>query len=141
MIFVRDGLPQIGESFAQITFQRYTSHQKNSVSGLLFLLALACAIPWTQPAPTNADQALMQAAIQGDIKGIERLLQQGANINARDDRHKSTPLVIAAHQGNASVARLLLDKGADVNLQDDKGLARTSHSCKQREHGKGQFVA
>ena len=40
-------------------------------------------------------------------------LKCGAEINAIDEEHQSTPLGWAARQGQADVGRLLLTKGAD----------------------------
>ena len=59
---------------------------------------------------------LIEAAGAGDLKGIETLLERGANINGKalDDW---TPLTRAADAGQLEVVRLLIEKGAKVNLK------------------------
>ncbi|HUU92443.1 MAG TPA: ankyrin repeat domain-containing protein [Phycisphaerae bacterium] len=77
--------------------------------------------------------ALCWAAGQGDVALVQRLLDAGADINARDD-DKQTPLVCAmerrvweeshttddgAPRRYLAVMRLLLSRGADVTAGDD----------------------
>jgi hypothetical protein len=47
------------------------------------------------------------------------LIEQGANVNARDD--DETPLLMAARTGHLGVMRVLLDKGAGINAQSERG--------------------
>jgi ankyrin repeat protein len=53
----------------------------------------------------------MMAARKGDSKLAERLLRDGANIEARDETGL-TPLAVAIDYGNPETAELLLAKGA-----------------------------
>ena len=48
------------------------------------------------------------------------LLQQGADVNAKDRFH-SFALMQAVFYGHLETARVLVEKGADVNLTDDTG--------------------
>lgn len=61
------------------------------------------------------DQALYEAAENGDISGIDRLLGAGANVNCALDGDGS-PLIGAARGGRPAAVRLLLDRGADPNM-------------------------
>lgn len=61
------------------------------------------------------DQALYEAAENGDISGIDRLLGAGANVNCALDGDGS-PLIGAAREGRPAAVRLLLDRGADPNM-------------------------
>ena len=47
---------------------------------------------------------------------IGRLIQHGADVNARDDEHHLTPLLAAIYWNNRDAARLLLKAGADPNV-------------------------
>lgn len=56
------------------------------------------------------DAQLLQAANQGDIDSVHRLLKEGANIEVKDQTG-STPLIIAAEHGDAAMLKLLLASG------------------------------
>jgi len=63
------------------------------------------------------DTALHVAAAKGDAKEVERLLGEGAGVNATN-KDGRTPLHVAA---NEAVAVLLLQKGAEVNARSNNG--------------------
>ncbi|MGH9176173.1 MAG: ankyrin repeat domain-containing protein [Vicinamibacterales bacterium] len=54
------------------------------------------------------------AAGEGDVEALERLLANGADINARDT-HGQTALMISARNGHDRAVALLVERGADVN--------------------------
>ena len=60
-------------------------------------------------------------AWKGDLAGVQRELNKGADVNARGFLG-STPLHNAARWGHKEVAKLLIAKGADVNAKDNRGL-------------------
>jgi ankyrin repeat protein len=64
----------------------------------------------------DKDPELVGAAREGDLKEVVRLLNQGADVNARGDRDR-TALMMAADQGNLEIVKLLIEKGADVNAK------------------------
>ncbi len=51
------------------------------------------------------------------------LLNNGADINARDDEMKATPLGLHARYGHGKVVAFLLERGAATSLPDDKPWA------------------
>ncbi|VUC34389.1 unnamed protein product [Clonostachys rosea] len=51
----------------------------------------------------------------GDEYVVRKLLERGANVNAIDESHYTTPLVLAAKDGLAKIVRLLIDFGADIH--------------------------
>jgi len=61
------------------------------------------------------DRAIYEAAQEGDIEVIDRLLQAGANVNAAVGGDGS-PLIAAARAGHLAVVKHLLDRGADPNM-------------------------
>jgi ankyrin repeat protein len=64
----------------------------------------------------NSD--LVLAAERGDLSALERLLEEGASVEDRDDSGR-TALVAAAYENHLEVARKLIEAGADVNVKDD----------------------
>ncbi|MBC7804540.1 MAG: ankyrin repeat domain-containing protein [Akkermansiaceae bacterium] len=69
--------------------------------------------------PTASDaEALHIAASRGDAAQVVRLLESGADVEARDARGR-TPLLVAAREGRADAARLLLEAGAAVDARGE----------------------
>ncbi|XP_077197255.1 mitochondrial disaggregase [Paroedura picta] len=66
----------------------------------------------------SKEEALLEAARTNSISEVDRLLQDGANVNAR---HKLgwTALMVAAINRNSSTLNLLLVAGADPTLGDE----------------------
>lgn len=66
----------------------------------------------------SLDDELLTVARKGDVEAVKRLLDKGANVNARSP-YGVTPLWLAARLGHAAVVRLLVERGADVNAKED----------------------
>ena len=65
---------------------------------------------------------LHQAASDGDMQIAELLIDNGANVNAKDDQFGGTPLHGAAMEGHRETAELLIAKGAYVNAKSKVGV-------------------
>jgi ankyrin repeat protein len=62
------------------------------------------------------------ASIHGNTETVNLLIDEGANINARN--HKGiTALQLASLNGNIEIVKLLIKRGADINLSDNKDNA------------------
>jgi ankyrin repeat protein len=70
---------------------------------------------------TDADgwTALMKASYQGHYDIVEYLLENEANVNAKN-KHGRTAL-ISASAWHPSIVKLLVRKGANVNVADNRG--------------------
>jgi beta-lactamase regulating signal transducer with metallopeptidase domain len=68
-----------------------------------------------QQGPSRQDRALYYASDRGDVEAVDRLVSQGADVNAVFASDGS-PLIAAARAGHVSTVAALLDRGADPNL-------------------------
>jgi len=69
----------------------------------------------------DSQQGLFKAAKNGDVAGIAKMVEKGADVNAIDGEGRS-PLFIAVSENQAGdVIEVLLDAGADVDFTDDLG--------------------
>jgi len=59
-----------------------------------------------------------KAAAAGDETALRQLLDQGAEIDARDAA-ENTALHLATKHGHQDIMRLLIEHGSDVNAQND----------------------
>ena len=69
----------------------------------------------------DRDKMLRKAAEGGILWLVKEMLDQGADINAKDEYGDGTPLVGAAIAGNESVVKYLLAHGADPNPKTSFG--------------------
>ncbi|MDR2812559.1 MAG: ankyrin repeat domain-containing protein [Puniceicoccales bacterium] len=61
------------------------------------------------------DRGLREAVESGNLPGVRKLLQQGANPNARDDGSGDTPLFLAVRKNDPASIGILFDGGAVWN--------------------------
>jgi len=83
--------------------------------------------------PGGCCAPLLLAAGEGRVDAVRYLLDQGANVNARDERGRSA-LTEAAFNGNVSVIKELILRGAELNALSDEGTAldiavKTNHAA------------
>jgi len=72
------------------------------------------------PRPT---MTLHKAAKDGNLEQVKINLQNGGDVNAKEDVYGHTPLHIAAMEEQAEIAKFLMDNGGDVNVKDQEGYA------------------
>jgi ankyrin repeat protein len=73
------------------------------------------------PTSKTPDISIHAAATAGHIKAVKQHLAAGADVNAKDDMFRLTPLHQASVGGHKEVAELLIGKGADVNATNGFG--------------------
>jgi ankyrin repeat protein len=77
---------------------------------------------------------LHDAARKGDVAEAKKLLEAGADLNARDEHLRSTPLAWAAKFGQLTMVKFLLKRGAPTSLPDDPPWATPLAWAKRRGH-------
>ena len=89
---------------------------------IALLIGLAGPV-WAQTAPSAREVAaydgLFRAAHEGDVAMIERLVAEGADVNARDSRGR-TPAHVAAFASEDDALRALAEAGADMNALEHR---------------------
>lgn len=86
------------------------------------ILLIAGALAWLPARATDrpVDRALRDAAERNDLAVFESLIQQGADVNARDPQQDSA-FLIAARSGHARLVRRALAAGADIRALNRYG--------------------
>jgi hypothetical protein len=69
----------------------------------------------------NVLHQLMNAAVEGDVGLVRRLLQAGSADPSAKDALGRSALIGAAWQGHAHVASMLMDAGANIDAVDNEG--------------------
>jgi len=67
--------------------------------------------------PVGLNDRLLEATNNGDYQRVEKLLEEGADVNATNADGWITPLHIASFNGYTDIARILLQYGADINAE------------------------
>ncbi|MGM7637195.1 ankyrin repeat domain-containing protein [Bacillus sp. Hm123] len=68
----------------------------------------------------GVNEQLIQAVERKETAMINKLIEEGANINTQDSEGR-TATMIATYNNDVETAKLLIDAGADVNIQDNMG--------------------
>ncbi len=88
-------------------------------AGVLTLyVAAAIAAPGQEVWTASPDDVLLGAVLVRDRANVERLLAQGASVNAKNKENDRTALYFAAEMGDRPMVELLLQYGADVGAKD-----------------------
>ncbi|MGD8716992.1 MAG: ankyrin repeat domain-containing protein [Desulfobacterales bacterium] len=69
--------------------------------------------------PSDINEKMVKAAMEGDTAAVVELLAKGADVNAKGRYSGWTPLILAARRGETGLVNFLLSYGADVNEKSD----------------------
>ena len=97
---------------------------------------------------SNAVWSVNEAAAAGDMATLQERIQEGENVNARDELG-NTPLHVAAAAGHAQAVTALLQAGADSMATNKQGKrpaelaanAATRAACEAGEQGRRRELA
>ena len=79
--------------------------------------------PGDSPSDPAKEQALHEAALNGEAGTVETLLGEGVDVNVVDAEAR-TALMYSSFNGHTDIVRKLLNAGAEVSLRD--GMGRTA---------------
>ena len=77
----------------------------------------------------SLNKRLWESVLIGDVEQVTRLIDQGAEVDARDWEEK-TPLHQASLYGRVHIVKELIARGADVNAQDEHGFTPLSRAAR-----------
>lgn len=92
---------------------------QNSVSILICAAVLQFAAAQISCA-ADGDE-LVQKAWAGDLEGISKLIDGGADVDAKNEAGSTALVLVASFRDYEDVVELLVSRGADVNVPDSKG--------------------
>jgi ankyrin repeat protein len=104
-----------------------------SVFSLLALFLVGVAV---LDAETSSDLRLLEAVRNGDREAVRILLENGAEVDAREP-DGATALHWAAHRVDPETASLLISYGADLDIENDYGITPLALAC---ENGSAELV-
>lgn len=96
----------------------------------LFVLFLTCTgcydgigltvlgMPEEEPSWTPLHRAVVKGDLKGDLTEIQLLIDEGADVNAKERKRGQTPLHFAALLGDTEIFELLRENGAKLNVED-----------------------
>lgn len=73
-----------------------------------------------EPPAQLLEKKLFEAVVEKDAQKVNNLLQEGADVNAKDDNN-DTPLMRASYHGHKEIVELLIQYGADVKAENKEG--------------------
>jgi ankyrin repeat protein len=78
------------------------------------------------------DEELENACIDGDLEEVKRLLDDGVDVNSKNNVG-STPLYLACTFRHANVVKILIDRGANVNINTKNGRTPFQQACENND--------
>jgi ankyrin repeat protein len=100
------------------------SSKRRRIPGIFTRAIVVALVLALMSCSTIENEKLIKAAKEGRLEEVTRLLDRGADINAKD-KDGDTAIIGAAFWGHLDVVTLLLEKGADINAKNKDG--ETAH--------------
>jgi ankyrin repeat protein len=88
------------------------------------------------PADATPEGSLHEASMEGRLDDIKRLVENGCDIDLKDE-DGSTALLLASDNGFAEIVVYLGEQGANKDIQNSNGTTAVLKAC---SHGYGEIV-
>lgn len=88
-----------------------------TIALLILSMGINPEVTFAQPGAS-----IHQAAVDGNVARVKKLLDEGADINEKNRMLQYTPLHGAARNGRTEVVKLLVERGADINAKEKSGM-------------------
>lgn len=107
-------LKSIRSKAAQFSPEEIEADIEEAMSAQKYLMKLLVLIAFVAIlGVTGGCSGLNRAIHRGDISEVQKLLDEGADVNAKN--FGNTALILAIENGHTDIAKLLIDRGANVN--------------------------
>lgn len=90
----------------------------------------------SDPLKIAAEDKLRSAALKGTYLSVWKLLDEGVNVNAQDEKGR-TALMLAAANGWTKIVNFLIDRGADINIAEESGWTALIYAS---SHGRTKTI-
>lgn len=108
---------------------RTAVHLVTVISMIIFSGCAEFEIPKTPP--------LHEAVMSGDVKKIQTLLDNGANV---DEEYYGTPLIWAAGGGHLPSVKLFVQRGANINARTEMGWTPLGNAMSERREAVAKYL-
>jgi ankyrin repeat protein len=109
---------------------------KHWMVGFIFL---TLSLSFSSFSRARVTENLLSALESGNLDEVIRLVEEGADINAKS-KDGATPLHLAAHKRRRDVAKMLIDKGADLNAKNKDGLTPLAYAIRVRNRAVAEVI-
>jgi len=79
-------------------------------------------IAYSKLSQIQLNNALRKATLEGDAEKVEKLIQDGADVNYQG-KNNNTVLMIAAARNHIEIVRVFLKYNADTSLRNKQGMS------------------
>jgi ankyrin repeat protein len=87
----------------------------------IVFIVLVAAFLWSCATTPMDDEEFLELVKTGSFKEVNKAIQNGADVNAKDESGKTPMMYVAEYGESPEVLQLLIDAGADVQVQNKEG--------------------
>jgi ankyrin repeat protein len=112
-----------------VKFKGYDKHISRVLIIIFILSLIVIFSAWAE----NNNSDLLTAAKKGRTDTVKTLLDNGAEVNAKNNYGGQMALMDAAETGHTDIMKVLLEKDADINAKDNRGRTALMWAAKNTD--------